>query len=204
MVEIIRRNIWSKSTAFLLPLTGIKKTRDFEIRSYLYWNDYSIGNFELAVKVEYGHKFQEFLEFMHEGVFKNRNSLIREVFEYEGFSVFIFDISDWAEDVAVFMEGKYSKLSKPAKVKIQKYNSDDNNNMPISIYCCLFPDEPHEMLGNMTPLEYAVQHYITEYKPNKADYESAEIWQKSGELCSIFDMKEETLVLEECQDGVTL
>ena len=58
IIEIIKSEYWSKSDAFLLPLTGIKKSILTNVRSYLFWKNYSIENYNLIVVVEGSDKFE--------------------------------------------------------------------------------------------------------------------------------------------------
>src|SRR3954464_1401080 len=110
--ELLKKEYWSKSKFFLLPLTGIKKTKDFKVKSYIRWDDYSINEYNLIVKFIYGHKFDQFEEYMRENLSTSNKSkaFVTEIYDYEGFSVLIFDISEWASDINKFIKGRYSKI----------------------------------------------------------------------------------------------
>ena len=54
MIEVIKKvpkgEYWSKSEAFLLPLTGMAKSQKYPVRSYLFWRDYTIENYQLIIE----------------------------------------------------------------------------------------------------------------------------------------------------------
>lgn len=188
MIEVWKKEYWSKSSAFLLPLTGLKKKTDFDIQSYLFWENYSIENYFLTVKVEYGHRYNEFVEFLNLYVFEKKKGFITESFDYEGFSILIFDLSEWGFDIEQFLIGKYSKMSEEAKIAIQNYHSfikDGKRVIAITISSCLSPHEKVKALGNKTPLEYVITNYDVD----------AKVMTELGELCSLYDNSKETLVL---------
>ena len=196
MVEIFdeKREYWSKSKWCLLPLTDIPKTKDFDITTYVKWKNYTIENFQLIVKVEYGSKYSQFQEFFAKIVENNKAAFAIEAYDYEGFTIVIYDLSYWAKDIRFFIKGQYSKLSESAKRKIEAYHTFYKNgkyNINIRNYICLHPDEPQAVLGNMTPIDYAALHY---------NMDLTEIAQ----VCSICEPKKETLVLLDCQVDIPI
>ena len=52
-IEIFRSQYWSKSEAFLLPLTGISRILKYPFETFLFWDDYSIENYNLMVTFTY-------------------------------------------------------------------------------------------------------------------------------------------------------
>lgn len=192
MIEIFKREYWSKSYAFLLPLTGMPKTHDFEVAAYVKWNDYSIENYNLIVKIEYGHRYEAFLDYFSKVINENKKGFVTEVYDYEGFSILIYDISEWASDIRLFMRGKYSRMSKEAKEAVELFHiwyKNGKKKINVKIYSCLNPREEQPLLDNMTAIEYAsVQYGI--------DLEELE---KVGEICSCCELERETLLLEPSQ-----
>jgi hypothetical protein len=169
------------------------------------WDEFSIRNYELVVKVDYGHKYEYFKEYMNEQVFTNNKCFVRELYEFEGFSILIFDISEWKDDIKYFLKGKYSKLSDNAKGIIKSYHTMIINDRPVvngTINSCLYPDVENEHLDNMTPIEYAISHYIMDKYSGKVDHDTAESWRKHGELCSKCEFKNETLTLDTCKSDI--
>lgn len=203
MIEIFKKEYWSKSKAFLLPLTGIKKTDDFDITTYVKWGDYSIDNYQLVVKVEYGHRYPEFQEYLKENVLAHRDAFAREVYDFEGFSVLIFDLSEWSQDVEKFIQGQYSKMSLTAKKVIQDFHIFGNNQINITIWACLFPLSRDPLIEDMTAVDYVIEHYILGKNPKPADHETASFLRKSGELCSLCQFEKETLELEASQIDIS-
>jgi hypothetical protein len=191
---VLKNEYWSKSRAFLLPLTGMVKSNDYEmdVTAYLYWRDYSIENYNLIVKVEYGHRYPEYLAFLSSNVLTGNKGFITETYDFEGFSVLIYDISEWAFDIEQFMKGKYSKMSKEAKEVIEDFHIYYENNEPrvrISIYGCLYPNSKQKILNGKTSLEYVCEEY-------GFDKDAVKIIMERGEICSIVNPNRETLVTE--------
>lgn len=207
MVNVLKTEYWSKSDAFMLPLTGIQKTKEFDIKSYLYWDDYSIEDYKLIVKVEYGHRYEDFKQYLRDVIFSSKKSLVMQSFDYEGFTILIYDISNWYKDIEIFLTGKYSRMSEDAKSTIENYHIFYENKKPkvnISIYACLYPNiapDPKSVLDNMTPIEYVIKHYVMVGKPDRIDLETAKAIRDCGELCSIYDKSKETLVLVSQNDS---
>src|SRR5262245_46397191 len=106
MIEVLKSTYWSKSQAFLLPLTGLSKTLQYPVKSYLFWDEYSIDNYQLILHWEY-EDYDEFLSYCRKHVFPvlDKKGCLTEVFDGDGGSVFIVDISEWALDVEMFMKG---------------------------------------------------------------------------------------------------
>jgi hypothetical protein len=193
---------WSKSRTFLLPLTGITKIPDIEFKAYVKWDEYSIHNYELIVKANYGYRFEVFEEYLKTTLLYNGKSFAKEVYDFEGFSIMIFDISEWKKDVDLFLIGKYSKFSSDAKSNIVDFHTiykKKKQQINIIIKSCIYPDVPEELLDNMTPLEYAIKHYVRTPPRIKIDKDTEEAWLKIGELCSKCDEEKETLILDESQ-----
>lgn len=198
---------FSKSRAFLLPLTGITQIPDFEIRSYVKWDNYSIYNYELVVRVEYGYRFETFQEYLKTNLLSDGRSIAREVYDFEGFSIIVFDLSAWSKDVEEFLKGRYSKFSRDAKAAIISYHTVYKNKKPeigLITNSCIYPDVPQEALDNMTPLEYAIKHYVSTPYRARIDTQTERMWRDIGELCSICDEEKETLVLDESQCVISI
>lgn len=184
MLEIIQTEYWSKSKAFILPLTGVPRTKTFAIDSYLFWDDYSIEDYILTVRMEYGHRYEDFLAFLTLHFFQTgRKGHITQSFDFEGFSILIFDISEYAFDIEQFLKGKYSKFSKEAKDVIRTYHRKGKEGLPANIYACLYPFIEADEFEKMTPIAYVAKYYGFPEKDLK----------ELGELCSIFDSEKETL-----------
>lgn len=202
MINVLRSKYRSLSDDFILPLTGIQKTDKFDVKSYLFWEDYSIEDYKLVVKVEYGHRYDEFKQYLREVIFKSKESLVIQSFDFEGFSILIYDISNWSEDIELFLQGKYSKMSPIAKTVIEEYHTFYENGKPqmvMSIYASLFPTKvpvPKSILDGMTPIDYVIKHYIMVGAPDRIDLETVKILKERGELCSVYDKEAETLILE--------
>lgn len=176
-VDLITREYRSKSDLFLLPLTGLPKNSD--IKSYMFWEDYSIDNFQLILEIKNMlNKIPDIIQIL------DKNAPIIECYEDNKVMYFVVDLSEWALDIELILAGKYSKMSKAAKKTCENFHSlHGRNPIRASIYGIMYPNTELEVLGNKTPLEYLVTHY-------KIDEETV---MKIGEIGSLYDKMAETL-----------
>lgn len=187
MVEILKSGYWSKSYAFLLPLTGISRTQKYPMTTYLFWEDYSIENYNLMVKFTYDN-YGEFVEYCRKVIFPiwDRNGYIVESHDFDKATVFILDISEWASDIQMFLVGKYSRMSRDAKDTIQEFHIFYNKGeaqLEIEIAATLDPLKKHDILEGMNSLEYVAEYYGLPLPE----------LQKLGEIGGIYNRKEESL-----------
>jgi hypothetical protein len=187
MIEVIKKEYWSKSEAFLLPLTGLNKSFKFGVSTYLFWGKYSIENYHLLVKFTYK-DYDDFLKYCIKSVFPVLGSSLVEAHDYEGETVFVIDISEWALDIEMFLRGKYSRMSKDAKDTIVEYHTyyDKIAKIPIEIIAAIEPNEKYKILDNQTPIEYVAENYGI----------NIEDLRKLGEIGSIYNKEKETLTLD--------
>lgn len=193
--EVLREGYWSKADAFLLPLTGLKKTENYEMRSYLFWRDYEIHNYNLILCFSY-ENLEEFTEYCKKEVFPilDKHGYILENYDIEGRSIFVLDMSEWAMDIQMFILGKYSKMTEAAKIRIRDFHLVKGV-IKAYLYGVIYPNEKLKTLGNDTFMEYVAKYYDIDMEDMK----------KLGETGSIYDRTEETLltdVEELCQTDV--
>jgi hypothetical protein len=203
MNEILKRVYWSKSKVFLLPLTGITSIKDFTYRCYIKWGNFSIENYQLIVKIEYGYRYEVFQEYLRTTLLSNHKAFVTEIYDFNEFSVLIFDISEWASDIRKFIKGEYSKMSTQAKETIYDYNlfyKDGKWKINLMVNSCLYPKVKRKELDNMTPIDYAIKHYVMDGTNSKIDLDTERVWREMGELCSKCIEKNETLELEVSQN----
>lgn len=183
MVNLLRKENWSD--AFLLPLTGLRKDNDFEMRSHLFWNEYNINDYKLIVTFAC-EDYEALMEHCRTQVFPtlDRKGYLLENYDIQGRSIFILDMSEWAKDIEMFVLGKYSKFSKEAKTMIEKYHTFKKDKILVHIYAALYPNMKMTILDNKTPIEYAAAEYGLDY----------EVMKKIGEIGSIYDSMSETLI----------
>lgn len=185
MIELFKQEYWSKSFAFMLPLTGLPKTHIYKLESYLFWEDYSIEDYFLIVKFTY-EDYGKFLEYCKRKVFPNldRGGYVVETYDFEDCTIMILDISEWAMDIELFLKGKYSKMSRNAKDTITDFHMyyDKGNKISLDIKSALEPNTLEPLL-KMTPLEYAAEAYGLPHEALK----------KLGEVGGIYNKEKETL-----------
>jgi hypothetical protein len=186
-IEIFKPEYWSKSLAFLLPLTGLSRTHKYPIETFLFWDDYSIENYNLMVKFTYDN-YDDFVDYCRKIVFPiwDKRGYVVESYDFGKETVFVLDISEWALDVQMFLAGKYSKFSREAKETIQEYHIFYTKGTPqieIEIAATLEPTKTHDILEGMNSIEYVSEYYGLPLPE----------LQKLGEIGSIYDKEKETL-----------
>lgn len=186
-VELLRSEYWSKSQAFLLPLTGIGRILKYPVETFMFWDDYSIENYNLIVKFAYD-DYDTFVTYCRKVIFPiwDRGGYMVESYDFGKESVFILDISEWALDVQMFLAGKYSKMSRDAKETIQDYHIFYTKGKPqidIEISATLDPTRKHEILDGMNSIEYVSEFYGLPLPE----------LQKLGEIGGIYNKEKESL-----------
>lgn len=186
-IEILRSSYWSKSEAFLLPLTGVSRVLKYPFETFLFWDDYSIENFNLIVKFSYDN-YDQFVEYCKKSIFPywDKGGYLVESYDFGKETVFVLDISEWAMDVQMFLAGKYSKMSKEAKDIIQDYHiffSKGKPQIEIEISATLDPTRRHDILDGMNSIEYVSEYYGLPLPE----------LQKLGEIGGIYNKEKETL-----------
>ena len=190
MVDLILSEYWSKSDAFLLPLTGLPKETEYEMKSYLFWEENSIEDYKLMLVFSY-ENYEEFKEYCNKEIFPilDKGTLLVENYDYLDRAIFILDMSEWAFDIDMFLYGKYSKMSKDAKTVIDKYHRAFNGKIKCYLHSVLHPYEEQSILNNMSAINYIIEHY---------GFDADEI-NKIGEVGGIFDREHETLLTHSSQ-----
>jgi|TARA_R110002020_G_scaffold292835_2_gene508252 hypothetical protein len=117
----------TKSYDFLLPLTGYSSV---DLKPYLvnvYLGDTSLLDWDLDspdifVLMKYNgamHFYNLEKEIEKHEYFKNSYSLFRG-----RYLMFVFTITEFQKEYDLFLKGKYSKFSRPAKVRLMKHRSN--------------------------------------------------------------------------------
>ncbi len=187
-IEILKTEYWSKSDAFILPLTGLKKEHlKFNSKSYLFWNRYGINDYNLILTFD-SEKYDEVMTHCKKHIFPilDKHGYLIESYDISDKIVLVMDISYWAKDIELFMIGKYSKFSDEAKKQVERFHTFNRVNIPIHIYSVLHPRKKLEILENMNSIEYISDSYGI----------SLDDLEKIGEVGSTYDIMTETLLLE--------
>lgn len=186
MIEILLEDYWSKSDAFLMPLTGLHREEFYEVKSYLFWNEYSIEDYYLIMCISYeDDSYDEMLRYCKQNIFPKLDNIV-ENYDIQGRSIYILDMSEWAMDIQMFLEAKYSKMSREAKKLIENYHRFDKTKIPVEIYSCMYPNKNMSLLGNLTPIEYCSKHYGLDLETMK----------QVGEVGAKYDRMSETLLTD--------
>lgn len=183
-IEVLKKEYWSKSDSFILPLTGLIKDMKYIAKSYLFWENYSIEDYYLVVKFFYKNAalFQSYCKDYLFPILDD-SSYVTETFDCEDGSIFVLNMSDWSEDIDMILAGKYSKLSDNAKTIIKRYHRMKNGDIPVHIYAVLYPTKKIPFLGDVTPIAYVSEKYGIDISDLK----------RIGELGTLYDKGKETL-----------
>jgi hypothetical protein len=192
---------WSKADAFLMPLTGLRRNLTYEPRAYLFWNEYSIENYNLIVRYDYPKgDYDKFLAFCQDYLFPtlDKKGYLVESHDLNGeTTIFVLDIAEWAKDIELFLSGKYSKIGREAKELIERYHFFNKASIPVHIYAVLYPKMRMAILEE-DKVKYNPIEYVSKYWNLDLD-----LLNQVGEIGSKYDRMEETLLTnvdDFCQD----
>jgi hypothetical protein len=194
-MDLLKDGYWSKADAFLLPLTGLRKNRKYELSSHLFWHEHTIDDYKLILSFTFDN-YEDFLHYCQHEVFPilDKKGYLIENYDIHDRSIFVLDISEYALDIEMFLLGKYSKLSNETKVIIEDFHSWDGDKIPAHIYAALYPNRKMKQLDNKTPIEIVARDYNFDL----------DLLKEVGEIGGVYDETEETLLTEIddiCQDG---
>lgn len=188
-MDIFEEKYKSVSDTFLVPLTGLSRPELFPHNTYMFWKDYSIENYQLILVYE-DEDPKALKDHLTRIIFPilDTKGYVLESYDVGEKCILVLDLSEWALDIELCLEGKYSKLSKEAKGLIEKYHWRDprKKDTAISILAALHPNKSYPFLNNKTPFEAVAEQYGMEY----------EDLRKIGELGIKYDRMAETLVTD--------
>jgi hypothetical protein len=173
MITTLYKNYFQKSKTFLFPILGIRKgPKTTPLQTYISWEDRITADQQKLLcmydTTDPGHAQIEqkvlFTNPLFEGV-------IHSITETQ--SVYIFNISVFAEDYNHFLKGNYSKFSIPLKEYIINYFGRMSPEYQF-IETFLFPENFYELYASLLDV-------------------SPELLAKVGELTDIFDPLKENL-----------
>tara|TARA_R110002020_G_scaffold235_11_gene1324 strand:- start:16361 stop:16948 length:588 start_codon:yes stop_codon:yes gene_type:complete len=116
----------TKSYDFLLPLTGYSRV---DLKPYLvnvYLGDTSLLDWDLeSPDIFILMKYNGAMHFynLEKEIEKNKNFNTSYSLFNGRYIMFVFTLNEFKKDYNLFLEGKYSKLSRPAKVRLMKDRS---------------------------------------------------------------------------------
>lgn len=185
MLEIWKKQQWSKGDAFILPLTGLSRNDKYNLKSYLFWNENSIFDFKLTITVDNIEGASEYCKKTLIPVLDKFGYLL-ECYENAERIIYVLDISEWAMDIHMFTIGKYSRFSNDAKKLIETYHFYEKRKVPLDIAAFLYPNRIMELLDKQTPIEYCAFNYNLDLDELR----------KVGEVGSLYDKFTETLLTD--------
>lgn len=135
MIEGIYRKPFQKSYAFIYPVLGFRRNGVRPEQTYLLGDnieDYSLVCIYKPIADETWRKFEYTMLLNH--------PLLQSVIPLGETTAYIFNMSDYKEDLDNFWKGKYSKLSSIAKKYIMNYY---NVTSPMFVYMesFLYPEK---------------------------------------------------------------
>lgn len=119
-LEYVYKEYFQKSKIFLYPLLEIKQGKNIKPdETYISSDIYKPEDNKLLCKYTLDPKVPEHENFMNYTLLSHsRLCDIIEINKNE--KIYVFDLTDYKEDVSYFLQGKYSKISKEAKDIIGK------------------------------------------------------------------------------------
>ena len=185
-IEVLEKEYYSKSDAFILPLMGLEKNEEFKLKSFLFWKDYSIEDYKFIITFSCENK-EKLASYYKRIIFPtlDKKGYLIENYDEGGLNIFVLDISEWALDIEMFLAGRYSKFSREAREMIEKFHSIENKRIiPYNIFAALYPSKPQTSLDGLSPIVYVAENY---------QFDIREL-EKKGELGSIYDKMADALV----------
>lgn len=177
MIKVLQTEYIQKSRIFLYPLLEIKKGSDaVPLESYISWKGkYTPEDFKFLCTY-YLRDDDAFKRFEK---IKLLGSKLFDSFYITGedTGVYVFDFSQHESDWDHFLNGRYSKLSSSTKTLILKFFMANKSNYHY-INSYLNPDQYFEVYAELLGVEEGLLKSV-------------------GELCSIPDLTQETLVAQE-------
>ena len=175
-VKSIYSKYFQKSKVFLYPLLGLKRgLKTVPSETYLAWNDVIKTEDMKLVCLYHPNKSNEYEKYEKNILLKhNRLYDIKLIDEHN--KIFIFDFSDLKNDWIYFIEGKYSKIDNKIKGDICSFFDNTSANF-IYIRSYLYPNKYFEDYADALNVDI-------------------EILKSVGELCSMPDIKQETLIMK--------
>jgi hypothetical protein len=172
-IRSLYKDYIQKSRIFLYPSLDIKRGVSVTpIETYIAWCDYYKPADRKLCCLYYLRNDEEFKQFEKHKLIGNRLFHdFKQVEDTKG--VYVFDFESLSNDWDNVINGKYSKLSPDFKRKIRHYIGLSNTNLPY-IDSFLFPDRYFKIYAEMMGVDESVLKEV-------------------GELCSLPDMKHETL-----------
>lgn len=149
-LDYIELNYYQKSKAFLYPILGFSRSELFRpVGTYLMFHHHTILTYELIVYYEHQKGDPLFENFQDNRVANHPR--LRACYWTDNGTIYVFDISDFAEDIVSFLSGQYSSLSKQIKGIILKYLGDNIEPMTPrpnrQMHAVLFPDQYRELVA---------------------------------------------------------
>jgi hypothetical protein len=185
-MDYIKFGYIQKSKAFLYPLVGVPKTAPFApTNTYMYWDGHDgMDNFELIVYFQHADNDQIFTQFAKQHILSNPKLV--GCYKVEDGSVYIFDLIQYAEDVANFILGKYSEMKYKTKEKILQYHGAN-----------LVSNK--QVKGYTIHIALCPQYYYKDYA-ERLGYPDTKYLEECVELWDIFDKEKETFEKQEIAD----
>lgn len=150
MKKYIEIKYFCKSRQFLYPILELAKhdTEEFKPKGvYLFFEDHSIEKGELILL--YGDIDVFFSNYERKKLIKHNR--IRKVYETDKGNVYIFDVSDYKQDIDLLLCGEYSKFSNRLKSAILRYNKDKADFKKLEegryMHAVLYPEHYREAVS---------------------------------------------------------
>ena len=175
-VKSIYSKYFQKSKVFLYPLLGLKRgNKIIPSETYLAWTDIIKTEDMKLVCLYHPNKSNEYEKYEKNILLKHNRLYDIQLIDQHN-KIFIFDFSDLKDDWNYFLNGKYSKLNNKYKGTIKSF-FDVNSTNYVYVNSYLHPET-----------------FFNDYAD--ALNVDVKILESVGELCSMPDIKQETLIMK--------
>ncbi len=176
VINTLYGKYFQKSKIFLYPLLGIKRgTSVIPEETYISWNGKCSPEDVKLVCLYKTRKDDEYKNF-ESNVLLKHSRLYDYVKVNDKNSVFIFDFSDYKENLQMFIDGKFSKFDNKIKNKILDFFEKNSGNY-VYVHSFLYPNKWYDRYAELLGVE-----------PN--------LLKEVGELCTKTDIDKESLLIQ--------
>jgi hypothetical protein len=127
-MNLVLNSYFQKSFWMLYPLLNIPKTVGYKpLNTYIKDVYLNISEHDYKLLLCYKHYRDEETFKSFESIYLLNNIFYKNSYQTNDYNIYIFDISYYKDDYDLFLQGKYSKLSKKVKEIINSYFSKSSS-----------------------------------------------------------------------------
>lgn len=175
-IKSLYRDYFQKSRVFLYPALDIRRAvTTTPIETYASWKGHYKLEDRKLICLYYLRQDEDFRVFEKNKLLGNKYFHDFKQVE-DGKGVYIFDFDELKHEWDCFLKGRYSQMSLEHKKKIKAFYGPNNANFAY-IESYLHPEKYYHMYSELLGV-------------------SVELLKQAGELCEIYDLKQESLKIQ--------